>query len=366
MEAPTIMGNYALEKPSEEWDNLVEIFKSCRTVKRGGRVLHCPRCNEYRVLYNSCNKRGCPVCSKKNQIQWKKKTNKKLLKKGHYHLIVNTPARMSLYWLGFPRRFITAFFKTIRESLNEYQEEIGLKLGIIMVFQSHGKGMSYKPHMHCIITRGGLNKEGKWKENGSINYTRIMRGLKQRTTENIKKELSNDEKALFTELESTQDEKGWGYEVRYHEKSGENIVNYLSRTVHGMVYSPEELTQDVENGKIIIEQKHMGKMEKTSLSYAVFTERSKNHIPPLGSVVIRHYGLYSNRNKDRLERLRERIEEDYKKEGEEVIEEYEEECPVCHSVMKVIEIFSYREHSGILRKYCEDYRGPPGHNEVLK
>ena len=42
----------------------------CRTTRYGGRVVQCSDCGKTQVLYNSCNKRGCPICYRHRQKQW--------------------------------------------------------------------------------------------------------------------------------------------------------------------------------------------------------------------------------------------------------------------------------------------------------
>ena len=36
--------------------------------------------------------------------------------------------------------------------------------GIISVLHTWGQQLSFHPHIHCIVSGGGITKEGKWKE----------------------------------------------------------------------------------------------------------------------------------------------------------------------------------------------------------
>lgn len=350
-------------RPKYEWDNLKQKFLDCKTINSGGRILHCPSCNNYRVVYHPCNKRGCPKCSPKNQIKWKNKLNEKLLRMGHYHLIINPPAKMTYYWLVTREKCINTLFQVVKESFKEYQKKTGLMFGIVMVFQSHGKGLSYKPHMHCIITPGGIDKKGRWIEHHSMEYTRIIEGIKEKISSQMLKKFGKLEKKIFEEVKEGVLEKDWKYDVTYHKKNGEKIVNYLSRTICGMVYSLDELTRDEEKRTVTVEQNHLGKKEKTVLSYKTFVERCMNHIPPKGSVVIRNYGLYSNRNKEKLEKIRKKEEKEI--EVKRVKEEYIEECPECKSQMIVVEEFSNKEQPELIRRYYRINKGPPKNNEII-
>jgi len=42
-----------------------------------------------------------------------------------------------------------------------------VKIGMIMVLQTHGRSGHYNPHLHILLTSGGINEERKeWKELG--------------------------------------------------------------------------------------------------------------------------------------------------------------------------------------------------------
>ena len=77
----------------------LENMKKCRTIEKGGRVLYCPDCKTSMVLYNPCNKRGCPICYRKNQLQWQKKASHKILPVTHYHLTFSIPESYTGVWL---------------------------------------------------------------------------------------------------------------------------------------------------------------------------------------------------------------------------------------------------------------------------
>src|SRR5512137_867298 len=79
--------------------HVIENMGKCHTHELGGRVLICPDCGTRIVQYNPCNKRGCPTCYKKNQIQWQQKAQKRVLPTRHYHLVFSIPERYTTIWL---------------------------------------------------------------------------------------------------------------------------------------------------------------------------------------------------------------------------------------------------------------------------
>ncbi|MBL0260377.1 MAG: transposase [Saprospiraceae bacterium] len=39
---------------------------------------------------------------------------------------------------------------------------LGAQLGIVSILHTHGQDLSFHPHIHCIVSGGGVTKEGNW------------------------------------------------------------------------------------------------------------------------------------------------------------------------------------------------------------
>ena len=180
--------------------NLVQKYKKCREIENGGRIVYCPTCNNHRVLYHPCNKRGCPIGGPKNQFIWRKKHNKKILPIGHYHLIFSVPDVMVYIWMRLKEDFINTFFHLVKESFKEYQKKTGITYGLTMVFQSHGRGLCYKPHMHCLLTPGGTDENGNWIDDHAIKYSELLDGIKKNFKREILKKIRSAEKYDLAEV----------------------------------------------------------------------------------------------------------------------------------------------------------------------
>jgi len=337
----------------------IEQMYQCRTPLKGGKVLVCPHCNTIKVLYTPCNHRGCPTCYEKNQIQWKLRLQKKLLNTSHYHLTFSMPQAYVPTWLTHKETLTKILFETASKAIKYIEEEQGLLIGSVLVFQSHGKGMSYKPHIHCILTAGGINDKAEWKELGSIRYSEVEKIFKIETKQELNKRIPKtslpDKNKIY--------EQEWRVHPELHSGTGKWIAEYLSHAISGVVIDmKQQFTINEEEGTIGFKESHGGKETQTFLSKRIFTERYLNHIPPSGMVTVRYYSLYSNRHADDLESLREIFPRD-EKPCEEINEE--ELCPVCGTKMLLMQTLKPLEVLD-LREYGFENRPPPVHGEVFK
>jgi hypothetical protein len=329
-----------------------ENMKKCRTAEKGGRVLYCPDCKTRVILYNPCNKRGCPICYRKNQLQWQRKAEHKILATTHYHLTFSIPEFYTGLWLKNKKMFMNCMFIAVREAIALIGQESGLLLGSILVFQSHGSRMSYKPHIHCILSGGGLDKNKKWTSLQNT-PTRKMEEITQKTFEKeLRKRLNNNVEIY------TSKSKQYPIYTSIHEGSGKTIIEYLSRSRNGVVINMEQ--------EFIIDEDHIkyketdgGIEREIRLKKKTFIERYLNHIPPEGAVVVRYYGLYSNRHKKDFRIAEEQIGNCIDKKPE----SYKELCPQCNKEMVVIEIINRNEKDRFW-KYGNE-QGPPRHGDII-
>lgn len=307
---------------------------TCHTMERGGRILKCPECGTKMVSYNPCNQRGCPACSQKNQIIWKESTEKRLLSISHYHIVFSPPPEWITKWFEEPEDAIRVLMGTVDTVLKEYEKHIGLNMGYVLVFQSHGRGLCYKPHVHCVLTAGGTLYGTDWKP-----FTALS----------------------CRYLESLFDEN-WTIHAELHKNSPRRIIDYLSKAVHGLPIDVEHnVIEDEQEKTVTIIEEHLGIKREINLDVLVFLERYWNHIPPLHVVTIRYYGLYSNRHTPALEAIRQQCVEVEKPEHHEKILA---KCPHCQHSMN-IECEFDRIEGVLVMTNLGYYDSPPKHNEII-
>jgi len=337
-----------------QWHSL-ESMKKCRTFELGGRLLECPECGARIIQYNPCNMRGCPICCEKNQIQWRLKTKKRILPTRHYHLTFSIPEYYTKIWLRNKKEVSESLFQAVRVAIQVMSDKKGLLLGSILVFHSHGTGMSYKPHMHCVLSGGGLDNTGRYCELGSIPFHDLEQNVEDGFESSIKKQIGT-EKVAEACLEKKNNYKVY---TGVHEDSGDAIIDYLSRTRNGVVVDIEREVV-VEGNEIVITQNDNGVDRVTHLDQKVFLERYLNHIPPEKTVMTRYYGLYANRHKDDYKNAKKQVKD------KKIVEEekpYIELCPICNSETRVL--FWFKHDQLNLIPELRDKIGPPQHGCIV-
>jgi len=141
----------------------------------------------------------------------------------------------------------------------------------------------------------------------------------------------------------------WTIYSRTHEKTPISILGYLARNINCVDTSLNDY--DENQTLITLRESKNGEVRSTQMDEVTFLERYLNHIPPKGSVVVRYYGLYSNRHRTELLNARAQVEKEPRPE----VKPYQMECPNCKKEMRLVSI-----EWNIKNNMTERYRAPPG------
>ena len=142
-----------------------QALMKCRTAALGGHVQECPEGHYHRQWYNSCRHRLCPQCNWIRIEQWLQQQKERLLACGHYHMIFTLPHELNALWFLNVRIMTNLLFTCVRDTLYEFfldKRHIGGKPGIIATLHTWSQTMVIHPHIHCLVTEGGLNDELRW------------------------------------------------------------------------------------------------------------------------------------------------------------------------------------------------------------
>jgi len=338
----------------------------CRTAALGGHTKRCPHGHVEGVWYNSCRHRSCPQCSQGKLEAWLEAKRKLLLHTDHYHLIFTIPQQFRLLWRWNPRTMGDLLFKvstsTLRELLGQERRLGEAKPGWIAALHTWGRTQIAHPHVHILITGGGLLPDGTWRaiNNGYLLPFRQVRHLfRQRFCDALEAKLRAGEMDLPDDLSLTEAlrivakarRRKWNVRVEAPYRHGEGVAVYLARYLKGGPIKNHRLV--AYDGKHVSfrygdfrETDAAGKPKSKVLRLTVeeFLRRLALHIPPPGMKMVRSYGLYAHTSRDELELARAQIEPS--PEWKEAHQRFETsnrqkpsrqpKCPVCGEQLIVV------------------------------
>ena len=154
----------------EQWKVFNAII-NCKTKELGYHKITCEECGETITGYNSCRNRHCPMCQSYAREKWIKKETDNLLDCPCFHVVTTIPSELNELVLYNERTIYNILFKATSESILELANDpkwLGAKVGITSILHTWGQTMELHPHIHSIVTGGGI-KNNKWI-NGNETY----------------------------------------------------------------------------------------------------------------------------------------------------------------------------------------------------
>ena len=151
----------------------------CRTAALGGHVQACPDGHVSRIWYNSCRHRSCPQCAYLQTERWLALQRARLLACDHYHVIFTLPHDLNPLWLANVPLMTTVLFQAVRDTLCTLLADpryLGAQPGIIAALHTWSQTLMLHPHIHCLVTGGGLTPMGQWVavRNGFLLPARVV------------------------------------------------------------------------------------------------------------------------------------------------------------------------------------------------
>lgn len=138
----------------------------CRTAGLGGHIQACPDGHMARIWYNSCRQRSCPQCAYLQTARWLVLQRAWLLACDHYHVIITVPHALTPLWLANVPGMATLLCQAVRATLLELladPQSLGAQPGILAALHTWSQTLVLHPHVHCLVTGGGLTPDGQWK-----------------------------------------------------------------------------------------------------------------------------------------------------------------------------------------------------------
>lgn len=137
---------------------------ACRTEALGGHVEACDQCGRRRISYNSCRNRHCPKCQGSACAKWLSQRAGELLPVSYFHIVFTLPDVVAAVALGNRRIVYGLLFEAAAKTLLSIAADpkhLGARIGCLGVLHTWGQNLTHHPHVHFIVTGGGLSLDGQ-------------------------------------------------------------------------------------------------------------------------------------------------------------------------------------------------------------
>ena len=357
--------------------NAIEV---CRTAALGGYVTRCEneKCAHTVIAYCSCRNRHCPKCQGSQALTWMEERKAELLQIPYFHIVFTLPAEIAAIAYQNKNAIYALLFKAASDTMLTIAADpkhLGAKIGITAVLHTWGSAMTHHPHVHMIVTGGGISPDGSRWIASRPDYlvpvevlSALFRGrmlgmlIDAHAAGRLKffgayQHLADTLafRAYLGPLWTTD----WFVYAKRPFAGPEQVLAYLSRYTHRVAISNSRLISADATGVTFKYKDYRiegpDRYTAMTLEPGEFIRRFLMHVLPKGFHRIRHYGLLANGGLTRAEKIaraRQLIaaapqitpspqppQRDPTYEATTLSEELDHPCPHCGSRMVIIETF---------------------------
>jgi hypothetical protein len=311
---------------------VMSAIERCRTAELGGHKLHCKTCDTDTLAYNSCRNRHCPKCQASAAERWLQASTANILPVAYFHVVFTLPEELRGIAYQNKACVYDLLFKTASKTLLRIaadKKHLGAEVGITAVLHTWGSSLVHHPHLHCIVTGGGLSDDGeRWvssRPNFLVPVRVLARLFRRYFLEALVKAHDNGQLRFFNDLAHLNDITGfaayleplkkidWVVYAKRPLAGPEAVLTYLSRYTHRIAIANRRLLNFDERGVTFrykdYRSGNANPWKSMTLSTDEFLRRFLLHVLPSGFHRIRHYGLLANaQRKHKLKIARERLQ----------------------------------------------------------
>lgn len=280
-------------------------IEACRTPALGGQLWRCEHegCPTERYAYHSCRNRSCPKCQREQSERWFSSHRARLPECAYLLLTFTLPAELRSLARSHQRAVLGALHRSAAGavlSLCRDERFLGAVPAILAVLHTWTRAMVvYHPHVHLLVSLGGVDAEGRWVTPRYAGYlaparalAKVFRGMMAGALRKAR---------LLHRLSPGVWRKDWVVDAQYA-GDGAKVLEYLSRYVFRVALSNSQIEAIGEDGvRFHFHDRRNGEVKSCTLPPLDFLARFLQHVLPKGFAKVRSYGLSAPRKRAQLD-----------------------------------------------------------------
>jgi len=292
----------------------------CFTAARGWHTLECPAGHVAQVQFHACRHRSCPRCAARPRQLWLQAQLQRLLPCPHFHVVATLPHVLLPLWAFNRATLGPLLLACVRDTLLDLMATArlaGVRPGLLLALHTWGRSLSFHPHVHCLLSAGGLTCDGSWKptRRGFLLPLRLLQHLlRAKLLGQLKALLLQQRLALppvqplehWLSCLRTLYRAHWNVQVQAPYGHARGVALYLARYVKGgPLPADRPLSLDARNFVSLPYLDHRDQRPKTlRLHVHEFISRLLWHAPPPRTHTVRYAGLYASAHRAHYELAR--------------------------------------------------------------
>ena len=204
----------------------------------------------------TCSDRHCPKCQSFARFKWLEQRQAELLNTQYFHIVFTLPQQIAAIAYQNKRELYGTLFRATAQTLLTIAADpkhLGAEIGFFAVLHTWGQNLLHHPHLHCVVTGGGLSADGsQWiscRDGFFLPVGVLSRLFRRLFLEYLLKAFHAGKLHFFSSLESLRDRRSfldylaplraaeWVVYAKKPFAGPEQVLDYVGRYTHRVAIS---------------------------------------------------------------------------------------------------------------------------------
>ncbi|MFO7906804.1 MAG: transposase [Pirellulaceae bacterium] len=280
---------------------------ACCTKELGGRLYHCDNCQESFWQDHCCRNRACPKCHGTQTREWLQQREAELLPCPYFHAVATIPSQLQAAFYKDQKFMYGLLMRVAAQAVRELcavKRHLGALPGILAVLHTWTGELAYHPHVHLLITGGGVTPDGQSWQPARGQFLVPVRLLSRKIAALFREALRKEKPDVFATLPECVWHLEWVSFCKYYGHGNDAVLNYLSRYVFRTAISNARiLAMDETHVTFRYKDRSNDTWRTVRLPGVEFLRRFLQHVLPRGFHRVRYYGLWHPSQRDVSSRI---------------------------------------------------------------
>lgn len=286
-------------------------ISACRTPALGGHLWHCPECGHDLYVYHACRNRACPACHTDQTQKWLVKRQAELLPCDYFHCTATVPEALRQLFRSNQKMLYGLLMRLTAQCIQEVAgnpRHLGAMPGILAILHTWTGTLLYHPHVHCLVTAGGISPDRTQWVATRAGFFLPVRVLSRHLRELFRRALER-----HPELYARVPEKVWRQEWVVHcvpwGNGQRGVLEYLARYVFRIAICERRLlAMDGQAVSFAYKDRKAGRQRVCRVEGVEFIRRFCQHILAKGFHKVRYFGLWHPGRKPLASKVRQMLQ----------------------------------------------------------
>jgi hypothetical protein len=281
-------------------------IQACRTEVLGGRLWRCDQCAAEVFSYHSCKNRSCPKCHSRQTERWLEARKAEMLPTRYFHVTVTVPEELRDILRANQRDGYALLMKAAAEAIVELARDrryVGATVGVLAVLHTWTQQLLYHPHVHCLVTGGGVSDDGRNWSPARDAFLVPLKALAKLVRGKLRALLQKRRPDLA--LPASAWSKPWVVQCTPWGEGEQAVLDYLARYVFRVAITNTRIVA-LDDQAVTIRHKHRksNRWRMSRIPGHEFMRRFLQHVLPKGLHKVRYFGLWHPAKREDAARAR--------------------------------------------------------------